>query len=173
MGYLEDEQHPVETKELGTLYLWPVDADRIIIDNNSTGRYLTSRGVQLATLVRLHKYETGWELERDERGYNHHAISANRTAGSYKLGASYWGNQASDAAKRQIEAVVVPLVNEWAAAHPDLVQCGRIRYCKLRISTLDTNIDSKRRELASLQKELRGDRLEAASLTAELKQLAA
>lgn len=128
----------VETP-LGPVFLTVTDGDSVYVDASGRREPLVVNGVPLNVSLHLADYGHGFEPRRDSQGNAWRALSASRTD-EYR--------DASDAARRRILAVLVPVVNDFMRRNPYLRDEGQEARRAADISSLETEIAKLEDDLA-------------------------
>lgn len=114
--------HPLTTP-LGDILVKALSKDEIFVDANSDGKFLTIRGQDVTTLFWLTRIDGTWQVLA-ERGINPKIKWPHRHA----------FQSASPAAAKSIEDKVVPVVIDWAEAHPEEFIEAEVRRAEMDVA---------------------------------------
>lgn len=129
------EHHPVDTP-LGAVEMVPVNARTLHVDGNSNGKHIEVRGVKLTVSFHLDRADDGtWALHvPSPRGgpaiYTSHAWPHRNAFQS-----------ATPAARKVIEAKLVPFAIEWATAHPELFGSAEVDDARMALGRAQADYD--------------------------------
>lgn len=154
----------LETK-LGTVYLTVTERKHIVVDASSNGRFIVVNNVEYHTRFHLLKQEDGnYQLDK-------HGIKGDRTH-RYSTG-NFWKDEMTSAARKKVEQVLIPLVNQWALNNPDILGKAEYAHVNNLICQLQNSVNSLSDDILAKQEELAETKTDIERLTNVLNNLQA
>lgn len=129
--------YKLETK-LGNVWLHPTQADHIYVDfghnlnvaeESATGRHgpLTIRGVVYSGSIHMYLWSDGSWHVGPENAKSDYDRRQSLYMSRYDA-RTYTGSFPTPAARKSVEEIVPPLVNEWAKANPEALKDAEIEH---------------------------------------------
>lgn len=132
----------------GDVYLSVTDCNHIYVNGGSDGKYITVNKVEYQTSFHLQRTENGsFDLNKDGRG-----IRGSRTWRCSK--GNYNADHMSTAAIDKVKKVLIPLVNEWAVANPEIFDRAEYAHINNKILSLENEVKSLSDDLIAKQQEI-------------------